>query len=82
MVNVISVEKMSTINMGVGKGGASKYPWDTISIGGGFSLPLSSLKKTDYRPTVPLRLMKEGVKFISRKTDVDGVPSIVLKRVA
>ena len=70
------------IDMSGGSGGMSKYPWDTMKVGQGFSLALSDLKKTDYRPTVPLRLKREGVKFISRKTEVDGEKSIVLKRVA
>ena len=82
MVNVISIEVMATLDMEVGAGGASKYPWYSIPVGGGFSVPLCDLKKTDYRPTPPVRLKESGVKFISRKTPVDGVPSIVLKRVA
>ena len=83
MVNVISVEEMLNIDMAAGASGAkSKYPWDAISVGGGFSIPLSDMKKTDNRPGVPLRLLKLGVKFISRKRPVDGVPSIVLQRVA
>ena len=83
MVNVISVEEMLNIDMADGASGAkSKYPWDDISVGGGFSIPLSDMKKTDNRPGVPLRLLKLGVKFISRKRPVDGVPSIVLQRVA
>ena len=83
MVNVISVEEMLNIDMAPGASGAkSKYPWDAISVGGGFSIPLSDMKKTDNRPGVPLRLLKLGVKFISRKRPVDGVPSIVLQRVA
>ena len=82
MVNVIGVEDMAKIDMGVGRGGVSKYPWDTTPVNGGFSVPLSDMKKTDNRPSPPLRLQKLGVKFISRKRPVDGVPSIVLKRVA
>jgi len=82
MVNVISVEDMVKINMGVGRGGVSKYPWDTIPVDGGFSVPLSDMKKTDNRPSPPTRLVQSGVKFISRKTSVDGVPSIVLQRIA
>ena len=83
MVNVISVEEMSKIDMSSKAGGVkTKYPWDTTSVGGGFSIPLSDMKKTNNRPGVPLRLLKVGVKYISRKLPVNGVPSIVLQRVA
>ncbi len=81
-VNVISAEDMSKIDMRIGRGGVSKYPWDTTPVNGGFSIPLSDMKKTDNRPAPPLWLVQTGVKFISRKTSVNGVPSIVLKRIS
>ena len=82
MITVLSVEDFNNIAMGGSKGGMSKYPWYTLDVGQGFSVPLSDLRKTDYRPNCPPSLAKTGVKFISRKAAVDGVKSIVLQRVA
>ena len=78
----LTIKDFDGINMSAGGGGSSKYPWDETAVGEGFSIPLAKLRKTDYRPTPPTRLVKEGRKFISRKTSVDGVDSIVLQRVA
>ena len=78
----LTIEDFDGINMSAGGGGSSKYPWDETAVGEGFSIPLAKLRKTDYRPTPPTRLVNEGMKFISRKTSVDGVDSIDLQRVA
>ena len=53
MVKKINKDVMATLDMEVGAGGVSKYPWDDISVDEGFYIPLSDLKRTDYRPTVP-----------------------------
>ena len=78
----LTIEDFDGINMSAGGGGSSKYPWDETRVGEGFYVPLSKLRKTDYRPTPPVRLLKAGMKFITRKTSVNGVDSIVLQRVA
>ena len=78
----LTIKDFDGINMSAGGGGSSKYPWDETAVGEGFSIPLAKLRKTDYRPTPPVRLLKAGMKFITRKTSVNGVDSIVLQRVA
>ena len=82
MVKVLSATDFNNIDMEEGKGGPSKYPWYTLEVGQGFSRPLSDMTKTNNRPSCPPSLVKRGWKFISRKTLVDGVKSIVLRRVA
>ena len=86
-VKVLLELDFENIDMSGGSGGALKYPWDTSKVGQGFSLALSDLKKTDYRPTLPLRLKKRGVKFeffhkvksLNMSEDEQSIDSIDMK---
>jgi hypothetical protein len=66
----------------------TKYPWEQLTVGTFFFIPLSEMsenqRRNGYRPTAPVRLIKAGWKFETRKVyDVhnDDQPGILIQRV-
>jgi len=64
-----------------GSRGAGKYPWKSLSVGQGFTIPANELvgKCANYSPNVPSNLKLSGYKAATRK-QLDG--SMKVYRVA
>jgi hypothetical protein len=69
---MFTIEKNVPIPASTRAVGASKYPWEQMTVGDSFAIPVSNLPSSDYRPTPTEKLKKRGYRVQTRKLIENG----------